>query len=103
MKGNKQQTNELNELIDKFEKIHKYEHINKMHTEGRDTGTKVLQLTENMDTECNERPPQSIANKAMDKKEVNKHMQEQEVFTMMRLVWISIKTHRLHYFKDTGA
>ena len=37
--------------------------------ERKDTGPKVIQPAENMNTQCNERPPQSTASKAMDKRD----------------------------------
>ena len=40
----------------------------------KDAEAKVIQPAENMDTEHNERPPQSTANKAIDKKDsASKH------------------------------
>ena len=64
-KGNKQKAdNKLNELTDRYAKIHNDQQLNKMEMERKMTEPKVIQPTENMDTECHERPTQSTANKA---------------------------------------
>ena len=50
-KSNKEQTDDkLNELIDRFAKIHNNEQLNKIEMERKDTKPKVLQPAENMDT-----------------------------------------------------
>ena len=68
MKGNKQQAdNKLNECIDECDKIHNWNNQAKMEIERKDTKLKVIKPTENMDTECKDRPPQSKAYKTMDK------------------------------------
>ena len=72
MKGNKQQTeNKLNKLTDKIAKIHNSEQISKMEMERTDAEPKVIQQAGNMNTEQNERPPQSNTNKTVDKRELN--------------------------------
>ena len=43
----------------------------KMEMECKDTEQKVIQPAENIDTKHNERPPQSTANNAMDKRELS--------------------------------
>ena len=73
MKNKKSQTaNKLSTFIDIFAKIHNSEQINKMEMERKDTALKVIQPAENMDTECNERPPQSKSNKTIDNGELHK-------------------------------
>ena len=41
-----------------------------METERNDTEPKVIQPAGNINAECNERPPQYTANKAIDKREL---------------------------------
>ena len=98
MKVNKQQTdNKVNELTDKFTKIHNNEQINKMEMERKYTEPNVKQPAENIDTECNEKP-QSMTNKTMHERELYKEMQKQENFTMTRLGWIQWKTRQAMLF-----
>ena len=52
-----------------------------METEGKVTDPKVIQPAEDMETEYNKRPPQSTANKVMDKREFYKPMQKLSNFT----------------------
>ena len=73
MKGNKQQTDrKLNELIHTLGEIHNDEKINKMGMERKETEPQVIQLEENKGVRHNERPPQSSASKAIDKRELCK-------------------------------
>ena len=70
MKGNKYQTDDkLSDLTDVFPKIHNDEQLVKHNLNGEERNiVKVIQPKENMDTECNERPLQSTATKALNKK-----------------------------------
>ena len=65
--------------------------------ERKDTEPKVIQTTENLDTEHNQRQPQSTASKAMHKGEAHKQMHKQENFTTARSEWISKKSD-IHFY-----
>ena len=49
-----------------------------METEREDREQKAIQTAENMDTVCNEWPPQSTADKTKEKGELNHQVQKQE-------------------------
>ena len=88
----------LSKLVDRFSKIYNDKQFNKMKTERKDTETKVTQPTENMDIGNNEIPTHSTANKALNKKELHRQIQNQENIIKIRSAWISRKSDRLCYF-----
>ena len=82
----------------RFAKIHNDEQVNTTETEREDTEPKVIQPTENMAIVCNERPTLSMANEALNKKELYRQTQNQDNIIITRSGWTSRKHDKLCYY-----